>query len=97
MDNRAYTGRSSDRAPAYTVYQALRNERSPRRARPAFEIIEPAELGRPGAVQLAAFAARVYPRELPATSRLDLATLRRSEDSFVDELIGGRGRRAAIR
>ena len=32
---------------------------------------------------------RVYPREFLLASRLDLATLRRSEDSFVDELIAG--------
>ena len=31
----------------------------------------------------------VYPREFLIASRLDLATLRRSEDSFVDELILG--------
>ena len=30
-----------------------------------------------------------YPREFLAVSRLDIATLRRSEDSFVDELIAG--------
>ena len=31
----------------------------------------------------------IYPREFLASSRLDVATLRRSEDSFVDELIFG--------
>jgi N-formylglutamate deformylase len=30
-----------------------------------------------------------YPRDFLAASRLDMATLRRSEDSFVDELIAG--------
>src|SRR6266851_2755669 len=30
-----------------------------------------------------------YPRDFLATCRLDIATLRRSEDSFVDELIAG--------
>src|SRR5260370_423241 len=32
---------------------------------------------------------RVYPRAFRATAGLDLAPLRRSEDSFVDELISG--------
>jgi N-formylglutamate amidohydrolase len=31
----------------------------------------------------------VYPPEFLAASRIDLASLRRSEDSFMDELIGG--------
>ena len=43
---------------------------------------------RPRPVQFAA-QRPVYPREFLLASRLDLATLRRSEDSFVDELIAG--------
>ena len=34
-------------------------------------------------------AGAIYPRAFLLTSRLDLSTLRRSEDSFVDELIAG--------
>ena len=35
----------------------------------------------------------IYPREFLRPSRLDIATLRRSEDSFVDELVAGVVRR----
>jgi len=55
---------------------------------PPFEAIEPAELG--GAVLFnSPHSGRVYPRDFLLASRLDLATLRRSEDSFVDDLIAG--------
>jgi N-formylglutamate amidohydrolase len=55
---------------------------------PPFEILEP------GAVRGAlAFnsphSGSVYPRNFLASARLDLATLRRSEDCFVDELLLG--------
>src|SRR5437764_8000855 len=55
---------------------------------PPFEILE-------GAAPVAPFvfnsphSGRVYPRAFLAAARLDLATLRRSEDSFVDELMAG--------
>jgi len=55
---------------------------------PPFETIEPAECRGP-LVFNSPHSGRVYPREFLRTSRLDLATLRRSEDSFVDELIAG--------
>src|SRR5579871_2785814 len=55
---------------------------------PPFEAIEPAQCR--GAVLFnSPHSGRVYPRGFLLTSRLDLATLRRSEDSFVDDLIAG--------
>ena len=55
---------------------------------PPFEAIEPAEFRAPLLFN-SPHSGRVYPREFLLASRLDLATLRRSEDSFVDELIAG--------
>src|SRR6478609_4070928 len=55
---------------------------------PPFEAIEPAECRAPILFN-SPHSGRVYPREFLLASRLDLATLRRSEDSFVDELIAG--------
>jgi N-formylglutamate deformylase len=55
---------------------------------PPFEIIEPAEWRGPVLFN-SPHSGRIYPRAFLATSRLDLATLRRSEDSFVDELTVG--------
>jgi N-formylglutamate deformylase len=55
---------------------------------PAFEIIEPATCVAPLAFN-SPHSGAVYPRDFLGQSRLDLATLRRSEDSFVDELIAG--------
>ncbi|MBI4276197.1 MAG: N-formylglutamate amidohydrolase [Rhizobiales bacterium] len=55
---------------------------------PAFEILEPAEWR--GAVLFnSPHSGGVYPSEFLNVSRLDLATLRRSEESFVDELVVG--------
>jgi N-formylglutamate deformylase len=55
---------------------------------PPFEVIEPAESR--GAVMFnSPHSGRLYPRAFLASSRLDLVTLRRSEDSFVDELVAG--------
>ena len=62
---------------------------------PPFEILEPAEWRGP-AVFNSPHSGSVYPRAFLTASRLDIATLRRSEDSFVDELIAGVVR-AAIR
>src|SRR6266576_7173929 len=59
---------------------------------PPFDILEPAE-GRGPVVFNSPHSGNVYPREFLLASRLDLATLRRSEDSFVDELISGVVRR----
>src|SRR4051795_7858877 len=55
---------------------------------PPFEIIEPAEWRGP-VVFNSPHSGSVYPHAFLSTSRLDVATLRRSEDSFVDELILG--------
>src|SRR6187401_3827129 len=55
---------------------------------PPFEIIEPAEWRGP-VVFNSPHSGSVYPRAFLIASRLDVAALRRSEDSFVDELIAG--------
>ena len=55
---------------------------------PPFEAIEPAESRAPLLFN-SPHSGRVYPHDFLLASRLDLATLRRSEDSFVDELIVG--------
>ena len=55
---------------------------------PPFEIHEPDEW-RGAVVFNSPHSGNIYPRQFLAASRLDLATLRRSEDSFVDELILG--------
>ena len=55
---------------------------------PPFEALEPAEC-RGSLLFNSPHSGRVYPREFLLTSRLELATLRRSEDSFVGELIEG--------
>src|ERR1700726_508100 len=55
---------------------------------PSFEVIEPAECRAPILFN-SPHSGRVYPRDFLLASRLDLATLRRSEDSFVDELMLG--------
>jgi N-formylglutamate amidohydrolase len=52
---------------------------------PPFEILEPEKWGSP-AVFNSPHSGRIYPPEFLIASRLDLGTLRRSEDSFVDEL-----------
>jgi N-formylglutamate deformylase len=55
---------------------------------PPFEILEPEKWDGP-VVFNSPHSGRIYPPEFLTASRLDLATLRRSEDSFVDELFGG--------
>src|SRR5919201_300713 len=55
---------------------------------PPFEVLEPAEWTAP-VVFNSPHSGRVYPRTFLSAARLDLATLRRSEDSFVDDLIVG--------
>ena len=55
---------------------------------PPFEIIEPTHWRGPVLFN-SPHSGRVYPRAFLLTSRLDLPTLRRSEDSFVDELALG--------
>jgi N-formylglutamate deformylase len=55
---------------------------------PPFEIIEP-EQWRGPVLFNSPHSGRVYPRAFLIASRLDLSTLRRSEDSFVDDLAMG--------
>ncbi len=55
---------------------------------PPFEILEPREW-RGAIVFNSPHSGCVYPRPFLAASRLELAILRRSEDSFVDELVVG--------
>jgi N-formylglutamate amidohydrolase len=55
---------------------------------PPFEIVEPAAWRAP-IIFNSPHSGSVYPREFLTASRIDLATLRRSEDSFMDELIAG--------
>jgi N-formylglutamate deformylase len=55
---------------------------------PPFEVIEPAQWRGP-VVFNSPHSGRIYPRAFLTASRLDLPTLRRSEDSFVDELALG--------
>jgi N-formylglutamate amidohydrolase len=55
---------------------------------PPFEIVEPA-VWRAPIIFNSPHSGSVYPEEFLNASRIDLAALRRSEDSFMDELIGG--------
>ncbi len=55
---------------------------------PAFEILEPEKWGSP-AVFNSPHSGRIYPPDFLISTRLDISTLRRSEDSFVDELFEG--------
>ncbi len=55
---------------------------------PPFEIVEPANWRAP-IIFNSPHSGSVYPPEFLDASRIDLAALRRSEDSFMDELIGG--------
>jgi N-formylglutamate amidohydrolase len=55
---------------------------------PPFDILEP-EHWRGPIVFNSPHSGSIYPQDFLASSRLDMAVLRRSEDSFVDELIAG--------
>src|SRR6187200_818983 len=55
---------------------------------PPFEVIEPTACRSP-VVFNSPHSGCVYPRAFLDSAKLDLATLRRSEDSFVDDLIAG--------
>src|SRR5246500_895261 len=55
---------------------------------PPFEIVEPATWRAP-IIFNSPHSGSVYPHEFLKASRLDLSCLRRSEDSFMDELISG--------
>src|SRR6478752_2403150 len=59
---------------------------------PPFEILEPAEWRGP-VVFNSPHSGSIYPRAFLTASRLEIASLRRSEDSFVDELSLGVVRR----
>jgi N-formylglutamate amidohydrolase len=61
---------------------------TPHDLEPPFEILEPKE-PRGGIVFNSPHSGTVYPRAFLSTARLDLGVLRRSEDSFVDELFAG--------
>jgi N-formylglutamate amidohydrolase len=55
---------------------------------PPYEVLEPADCRGPVLFN-SPHSGSTYPRSFLAASRLDIGTLRRSEDSFVDELIVG--------
>jgi N-formylglutamate amidohydrolase len=55
---------------------------------PPFEVLEPQTWQGPVLFN-SPHSGSTYPRHFLASSRLDMATLRRSEDSFVDELVAG--------
>jgi len=55
---------------------------------PPFEIVEPAEWRAP-IIFNSPHSGSVYPHDFLSASRIDLTALRRSEDSFMDELIEG--------
>src|ERR1700730_11197285 len=55
---------------------------------PPFEIVEPPEWRAP-IIFNSPHSGSIYPDEFLNASRIDLSSLRRSEDSFMDELIGG--------
>src|SRR5260370_5763211 len=55
---------------------------------PPFEIVEPAAWRAP-IIFNSPHSGSVYPDEFLNSSRIELGALRRSEDSFMDELIGG--------
>jgi N-formylglutamate amidohydrolase len=55
---------------------------------PPFEIVEPAEWRAP-IIFNSPHSGSLYSEDFLYASRIDLPTLRRSEDSFMDELIGG--------
>jgi N-formylglutamate amidohydrolase len=55
---------------------------------PPFEIVEPAEWRAP-IIFNSPHSGSLYPDDFLTASRIDLPTLRRSEDSFMDELIAG--------
>jgi N-formylglutamate amidohydrolase len=55
---------------------------------PPFEILDP-DVVRAPVLFNSPHSGSTYPRTFLGISRLDIATLRRSEDSFVDELVAG--------
>ncbi len=67
---------------------ALEESEAQDRRPPAYRIIAPARQTVP-LVFASPHSGRLYPPELLAASRLSAATLRRSEDAYVDELVSG--------
>ena len=59
-------------------------------ASPPFEIFEPASWRAP-IVFNSPHSGSVYPASFLAATRIDMETLRRSEDSFMDEIVGHLG------
>ena len=88
MDNRSY--RSAGSLPDFEGFSAVSEVRD--ELDPPFEILEPKALLGP-LVFNSPHSGSVYPATFLASARLSLATLRRSEDSFVDELAAGVVRR----
>ncbi|MCC7345950.1 MAG: N-formylglutamate amidohydrolase [Variibacter sp.] len=68
------------------------NERGKAELDPPFEVLEPAQYRAPVLFN-SPHSGRVYPAAFLSASRLDIGVLRRSEDSFVDELVAGVVRR----
>jgi N-formylglutamate deformylase len=77
-------------AAANEAYLLMRDARD--ELNPPFEILEP-EQWRGPVLFNSPHSGNIYPREFLSTARLDVSTLRRSEDSFVDELVLGVVRR----
>jgi N-formylglutamate amidohydrolase len=75
IQNRGFQGRR----PTMTQFDGERS--------PPFEIVEPAAWRAP-IIFNSPHSGSVYPHEFLNASRIDLIALRRSEDSFMDELIG---------
>jgi N-formylglutamate amidohydrolase len=88
MDN-ALPGRLG---PGHAIRVRIENARSMSQQQdeldPPFEIIEPAERRGP-LIFNSPHSGSIYPHAFLSSSRLDLATLRRSEDCFVDALFQG--------
>ncbi len=90
MDNAAVaSGSGRNRRFAVGLWKGLRPaDSSEAELDPPFEILEPADWSAP-VVFNSPHSGRVYPGAFLSAARLDLAILRRSEDSFVDDLILG--------
>src|SRR2546427_268467 len=92
MDNAAVAGGSRrGRRFAAGLWKGLRpamKDSNEAELDPPFEILEPADWTAP-VVFNSPHSGRVYPGDFLSAARLDLAILRRSEDSFVDDLILG--------
>jgi N-formylglutamate amidohydrolase len=91
MDNTSYNRPESrpDRNGILSLQWPSQSMSDPRdELDPPFEIVEPASCRAPVLFN-SPHSGSTYPHEFLLLSRLDIGTLRRSEDSFVDELVGG--------